>query len=474
LRQGRPANDIAVYLPTHDAWASLTPGNVNLWEAIWRQLGPDLVPTLLEAGYNLDFVDDDILAQKGRIEKGKLAIANEEFSIVVLPGIERIPPTTLAKLGEFAQSGGALIATRRLPSFQPGFHQQLSGSEEVPRLVEEVFKKPSARGHFVPEENTSLEDELARLCPPDVSFYPRTRNSGFIHRHTDTSEIYFIANTSNQRMQVTATFRVKGKNAEWWDLFTGEVTEAQPGSESNARLKLDIEPYGSRLLVFSGREGPKPPTPIEVHLPEPLDVSRGWQVTFEGTGKEISMDSLSSWTQLEGLQFFSGRATYQKKFIVPANFLQEGVRVELNLGEPTALPVQEKAHFQAWLDGPVREAAEVYVNGHNVGVIWHPPYELDVTTFLHAGENEVRIVVGNTAVNEMAGNPMPDRTQLTARYGERFADQGNDLVRTVPSGLTGPIRLIPRRQPVAVGISHGIAGIPRPQGFFAARHAYLL
>jgi hypothetical protein len=25
LRQGRPANDIAVYLPTHDAWASFKP-----------------------------------------------------------------------------------------------------------------------------------------------------------------------------------------------------------------------------------------------------------------------------------------------------------------------------------------------------------------------------------------------------------------------------------------------------------------
>jgi hypothetical protein len=153
------------------------------------------------------------------------------------------------------------------------------------------------------------------------------------------------------------------------------------------------------------------------------------------------------------LQFFSGRATYLNRFVAPASFLEGGVRVALNLGEPTPLPVEEKAHFQAWLDGPVREAAEVSVNDRRAGVIWHPPYELDIRPFLHLGENELRIVVGNTAVNEMAGGPLPNWAELTARYGERFVDQGNKLVQPVPSGLTGPIRLIARGQPVVVHAS---------------------
>jgi hypothetical protein len=447
LRQGRPANDVAVYLPTHDAWAELTPGHTNLWEAIWRRLGPDVLPRLLEAGYGLDFIDDEILASNGRIQNGKLAIANQKFSIVVLPGIERIPPATLAKLGEFAQSGGSLIATRRLPSLAPGFlHQEAEGAE-VARQVEELFKKPSAPGHFVPEENGAFENELTRLYPPDVAFSPRSQDIGFIHRHTDAAEIYFIANTSNQRVKATATFRVKGKNPEWWNLFTGEVTsaEALPGSEGGA-LKLDLEPYGSRLLVFGGREATRSPAPVEVRLPEPLDLSRGWRVAFDGTEKEISMDTLRSWTEVEGMQYFSGRATYQRKIVAPAVLLQEGIRAVLNFGDPVPLPADPNAHFQAWLDGPVREAAEVYVNGQRAGTVWHPPYELDVTPFLKVGENELRIVVGNTAVNAMAGSPLPNRAELTARYGERFVDQGNKLIQPVFSGLTGPIRLIARGQ----------------------------
>jgi hypothetical protein len=454
LRQGRPANDIAVYLPTHDAWANLPVGEVNLWEAIWKKLGPTLLPSLLEAGYNLDFIDNETLAQQGRVHDGKLTFANQDFSVVVLPGIERIPPATLAKLGEFAQSGGTLIATRRLPSLGPGLLHQDSESAEVARQVEELFRKPSAPGHFIADENQPLEDELNRLFPPDVAFSSRSRDVGFIRRHTDSSEIYFIANTSNRRLECTATFRVKGKNAEWWDLFTGDVTPAETltGSDGNAVLKLDLEPYGSRLVVFSSREAPKAPASVETALPEPLDLSRGWNVTFEGSGKEISMDALRSWTSLDGMQFFSGRATYQKTFVVAAGFLQAGVRAELNLGEGTPLPVQQNAYFQAWLDGPVREAAEVYVNGHRAGTIWHPPYELDIAPSIHAGENDLRILVGNLAVNEMAGSPLPDRKALTARYGERFQDQGNKLVEAIPSGLMGPVRLI-ARPPSAAGLT---------------------
>ncbi|MGO8789929.1 MAG: glycosyl hydrolase [Terriglobia bacterium] len=448
LRQGRPANDIAVYLPTHDAWAHLPLGEVNLWETLWRRLGLNLLPSLLEAGYNLDFIDDETLAQQGHVEKGKLTFAGQDFSVVVLPAVERIPPATLAKLGEFAKGGGTLIATRRLPSLGPGFLHQDTERADVARQVDELFKGPTAPGHFVAEESKPLEDELTRLYPPDVAFSPRSRDIGFIHRHTDSSEIYFIANTSNRRFEGTASFRVKGKDAEWWNLFNAEVTPAETVAVPDRRsvLKLDIEPYGSRLVVFSDRKPPKAPAMLDVKLPEPIDLSKGWQVTFEGAGKEISMDSLRSWTTLKDLQFFSGRATYQKKFDAAAGFLKAGVRAELNFGEGTPLPVQPTAHFQAWLDGPVREAAEVYVNGQRVGTVWHPPYELDVTHFLRAGENELRIVVGNLAVNEMAGSPLPDCAALTARYGKRFEDQGNELVKPVPSGLMGTIRLIARRQ----------------------------
>jgi hypothetical protein len=53
-------------------------------------------------------------------------------------------------------------------------------------------------------------------------------------------------------------------------------------------------------------------------------------------------------------------------------------------------------------------------------------------------------MVGNTAMNYMAGRSLPDYRLLNLRYGERFQPQDMDKVQAIPSGLLGPIRLFRR------------------------------
>ena len=115
MRQGRPANDVALYLPNSDGWASFTAGKVHMIETLREHLGPDIMPAILEAGYNLDFFDDDALDQVGRVDKGALVLGPNRYKVVILPGVEHIPPSTLRKLEAFARGGGVLVATRRIP-----------------------------------------------------------------------------------------------------------------------------------------------------------------------------------------------------------------------------------------------------------------------------------------------------------------------------------------------------------------------
>ena len=79
LRQGRPANDVALYLPNNDAWANFTPGNVHMIEVLRERVGPDLIPKVLESGYNLDFFDDDSLKQVGRVDHGSLVLGGKQI-----------------------------------------------------------------------------------------------------------------------------------------------------------------------------------------------------------------------------------------------------------------------------------------------------------------------------------------------------------------------------------------------------------
>jgi hypothetical protein len=100
--------------------------------------------------------------------------------------------------------------------------------------------------------------------------------------------------------------------------------------------------------------------------------------------------------------------------------------------------------MRAMFEGPVREAAVVYVNGKRAGSVWCAPYEVEVSGLLKEGENAFRIVVANTALNLLAKGPLPDYKALNARYGERFSPQDMGSVQPVPSGLLGPVKLVTR------------------------------
>jgi hypothetical protein len=166
-----------------------------------------------------------------------------------------------------------------------------------------------------------------------------------------------------------------------------------------------------------------------------------WTVTFPGglVGSP-ALGVPGSWEADEATRFLSGVVTYETRIDVPASAVRRS-SVVISFGQGTPVPeAPEKGPgMRAWLDGPVREAAVVHVNGARAGAVWSPPWELDITPHLKPGANALRIEVGNTAMNAMAGRPPPDDRLLMLRYGDRFQPQDMDQVRPLPSGLTGTV-----------------------------------
>jgi hypothetical protein len=444
MRQGQPANDVALYLPNSDAWARFVPGRASMNAALAQCLGRDVVRRILEAGYNLDFCDDPLLARHGRVGGNALEFGALRYRVVVLPGVERMPLATLTMLEEFARAGGILVATRRLPARAPGFQAREADHEVVRSLAQRLFQAPDAPGIFVTSED-DLGPALARRLRPDLAFAPASPELGFVHRKSDAGEIYFVANTSAERQHVKATFRVVGKQPERWDPLTGSVATA-PVLERSAEgttLALELEPYGSQVVVFTDRTLPaRRPGTAGAASPPPLDLSHGWAVSFGPGQAPAKWESLRSWTDDDATRHFSGVATYEKRIAVLAAMLTPGRRFTLDFGTSRPAAPSRTGRMEALLDPPVREAAVVYVNGRRAGSLWCPPYQLDVTALLVVGENRIRVEVANLAVNAMAGRPLPDYSALKARFGDRFQPQDMDLVRPVTAGLLGPIQLV--------------------------------
>src|SRR5262249_3393185 len=283
------------------------------------------------------------------------------YRAIVLPGVERIPDAALGWLEEFSRGGGAVIATRRLPDLAPGFLATETDHAQVRDRVRRLFEGPGARGMFVGDE-AALAAALRRASRPDVALDPPAPDVGFVHRRTDDADIYFIANTSNMRQKVTATFRIDAAAAETWSLFDG-TTAAQPArwSRAGATVDLDLEPYGSRVFVFSRNE-------VRLRSPANLrsygatrgassaaitDLSAAWRVTFPN-GPTVTMERLRSWTDDEATRYFSGVATYEKDVTV-SDAIARAARVVLDFGEGTPVAPQPlRSGMQAWLDAPVR------------------------------------------------------------------------------------------------------------------------
>ncbi|MGJ5820340.1 glycosyl hydrolase [Paludibaculum fermentans] len=423
MRQGKAVNDVALYVPVGDTRARFMAGSgrVSIDRQMSEVTGTEVIPQILDAGFGFDGVDDGLLEQ---------ALADGGYRIVVLPNVERIPLSSYRRLERFAAGGGLLVAVRRKPSLGPGLLDAENEARQIREISARLFDAPGAPGRFVADDKT-LGAALAAARTPDVVWAPANPQLGFAHRKLNDTNIYFVANTSNQSYQGKVRFRVEGLQPEWLDPLSGRPVAL--GDE------ITLPPYSSLVAVFS--KGAKPAVPAKPAAGQQLDLSTGWNVSFEGLDKSVSMDQLKSWTEDAATRNFSGTAVYEKAVTVSKEL--SGGRVVMDFGASAPIPESPSANgMRAWLQAPVRDAAVVYVNGQRAGSAWAPPYRVDVTGLLKEGRNELRVVVANTAINRMAREGEPDYRAVAAKYGERFQMQDMRNMKPELSGLLGHIRLV--------------------------------
>lgn len=376
LRQGKPANDVALYLPTADAFSHFVIGKTSVDKPMDELYDEKLIPSILDAGYNFDLIDDAAIQNLGI-----------SHPILFLPKLTRMPPATSRKLEEFKNKGGKVVTDT---------------------------------------------DQLTKALQPD--FAAGNDAIGFIHRKLDSSDIYFTANTSNKPVDATVRIRTKATSAEWWDAATGKVTGADLKAGS---IVLHLEPYESRVLVLST----SPARPAEsIRTSAKLDIATGWKVSFQGVNHVVAMNQLRSWTNDEQTRYFSGQATYEKTVVVPDGMVKSRLFLDFGPGKPFADPSSAMG-FKVDFESPVREAALVFINDKRAGAVWKAPFEVEVTGFITDGNNQVRIVVANLAINGMAGQKMPDYKLLNLRFGERFQPQDLKNLEPLPSGILGGVSL---------------------------------
>src|SRR5690606_5510480 len=252
----------------------------------------------------------------------------------------------------------------------------------------------------------------------------------YIHHTLPGVDYYFVSNQSEASVGFSASFRVAGKQPELWDPVTGEIRDANAFRQEDGRtvVPLELNPYGSVFVVFRKSIGENSKGEGTQNYPayQPLlTITGAWDLQFDsewgGPAEPVEFDSLRSWTEHkeEGIKYYSGKVMYTKHFDSP--YLAEGEDIVLDLGQIHDVGI-----------------ARVWLNGHDLGVVWTPPYRLKITDMLRREGNELKVEVVNSWRNRLVGDRgKPKDQQLTSTNINVLAEW-----ELLPAGLFGPVQLL--------------------------------
>ncbi len=243
--------------------------------------------------------------------------------------------------------------------------------------------------------------------PPD---FKASANIRYIHKCIGEDDVYFVANPESKNVEAHCTFRVSGKQAELWWPDTGciENAAAHRTSDGCTALPLRFDPSGSLFVVFRKEAQSSQRPTVDRGSPaipsahwwagtigsaessrRVQDIGSPWEVAFDpkwgGPTQPVKFEKLTDWSKHShaGIRYYSGTAVYRTRF--PLQNIEPGARVLLDLGK-------------------VGIMAEVRLNGRDLGILWKPPYCVDVTDVLNPGNNALEIKVVNLWINRMIGD----------------------------------------------------------------------
>jgi hypothetical protein len=385
------------------------------------------------------------------------------YRLLVLRDWSTMTPAIARRIEELVEAGATIVGP---PPRRAAGLTDLATSEKAIRQVrdrlwgtagaaEAGVDRRVGRGRVIHQR--TYEEIFASLGQP-FDFMPSPgRKFRYRHRTGEGFDLYFVSNQEAAPYAGTLGFRVTGRQPEIWDPISGRTREAVRWTEAGglSQVRVDLGPYGSTFVVF--RRPGQPAGDATKDSPStaapPIAWAGSWHVRFPagcGAPESIVLPQLISLHTHgdPGVKHFSGTASYQTTFTVPAGHPALGRGWQLELGT-------------------VHGIAEVTLNGQALGNRWCPPYRLELDRgAVRPGENTLAIAVTGTWRNRMIGDeehprdfkvaerpvydcvaewpewyvqgrprPVPERIGFSTT---QFYQRGDPLQ---PSGLIGPVKL---------------------------------
>lgn len=420
LQQGTPVADIAYLLPEG------APSTMPFW-------GSGLRPTPPE-GFDYDYINTDLLLHHAHVDNGRVILdSGAQYRVLALPPTSFMTPEVAHKLHQLVEAGAVIVGPR--PRRSPSDVNAAQADEEVKALsddlwgdIDGVTKDEHHFGRGVVYAGLTMDDVMQRLhvSRDFASSGSLDVTPVWAHRKLAGRDIYYVANQADQLVKLNVRMRAEGRSTEIWRPMTGERSLADATTaDGMTNLSLSLAERETVFIVTSSTASSLKPTAPATE--KQLIAFQGpWAVSFSGPGAPRSTTLLSdhSWTESDdaSLKYFSGTATYTRSFNVAAEWLHAGTHLVLDLGK-------------------VGDMAEVKVNGKTAGVVWAPPYRVDVTAMLKPHANRLEIAVTNEFTNRILGDRLLPEEKRVLGTAARIPIMFGGPKEPLPSGLLGDVTL---------------------------------
>lgn len=452
LQSGQPANDVLLYFPIYDRFAGQEPGVIEHFhgkEAGFMESNMKAnAETMQEKGYTFDYISDRQI-DKLKNDGPSLTSGGVSFRTIVVPETEYMPLETFEKLVELAENGATVVIHGALPKKVPGLGNLTARGEALTALKNKLsFRSGTVAGleeAAIGDGRFLRGDHLEALLERAAVKRENMTDHGlqFTRRSHSGGHHYFVANWTAQSVDQWVSLGVTAASAYLFDPQSGikGVAETRTGSDGTLEVRLQIGPDQSLILQSFTAPVSGQRYPYTSASGEAIALAGPWTVQFVAGGPELpgesGMEQLGPWTGLDGkaYQNFSGTAVYRTTCAGPEG-RGPGDGWILDLGE-------------------VAVSAQVSLNGEDLGTRIGPDYRLLIPSDKLRQSNALEIAVTNLMANRIADM---DRSQVLykkfynvnfpARLGENRDDNGLFTAagwEPLPSGLLGPVRLIPVR-----------------------------
>jgi hypothetical protein len=388
----------------------------------------------LPLGYAYDYINAEVIEQRLTVEDGRFVLPDGmSYKLLVLPKLKTMRPEVLSKIEELVSMGGTILGPK--PEKSPSLQGYPGCDNKVKELADVMWTDNYHDGSLIQAhgggyvlDGMGIQEALDFLDVPRDVNYEEALPVLWTHRTMPGMEIYFISNQSDDELNFSPSFRVKGMKPQLWDAVTGEIRRLSDYTQEGGRISvpLSMKAQESWYVVFTNTVNERTAPASASNFPgtETLQTIEGdWQVDFQN--KDIgpvgvqTFPALRDWTSSEdaAIKYYSGTAVYRKTFTV--NEIPEGSELYIDLGQ-------------------VNVMAQVKLNGTDLGGVWMAPFRVRTQGLLRKGENTLEVEVVNVWRNRLIRDKQlpPAQRYTFTLVGDETADEPLQ-----PSGLVGPVTI---------------------------------